>query len=101
MTGAGPEGPHTRPKAKPGSEVVRAGCTDLESICEPDGDPDALNLSNCGNVGSFFKILHSTGVEAGQAGWGLLRFLEEKGLRLITARTHFRTFWDNFVLDGF
>ena len=48
-TGAGPEGPGTRPKAKPGSEVVRAGCTDLESICEPDGDPDALNLSNCVN----------------------------------------------------
>ena len=58
-TGAGPEGPGTRPKAKPGSEVVRAGCTDLESICEPDGDPDALNLSNCGIVGSIFQKFYS------------------------------------------
>ena len=58
-TGAGPEGPGTRPKAKPGSEVVRAGCTDLESICEPDGDPDALNLSNCGIVGSIFQNFDS------------------------------------------
>ena len=58
-TGAGPEGPHTRPKAKPGSEVVRAGCTDLESICEPDGDPDALNLINCGIVGSIFQNFDS------------------------------------------
>ena len=58
-TGAGPEGPHTRPKAKPGSEVVRAGCTDLESICEPDGDPDALNLINRGIVGSIFQNFDS------------------------------------------
>ena len=58
-TGAGPEGPGTRPKAKPGSEVVRAGCTDLESICEPDGDPDALNLSNRGIVGSIFQNFDS------------------------------------------
>ena len=62
----------------------------MESICEPDGDPDALNLSNCGIVGSFFKILHSTGVEAGQAGWGLLRFCGRKRIETYNSQNAFQ-----------
>ena len=31
----------------------------MESICEPDGDPDALNLINRGIVGSIFQNFDS------------------------------------------
>ena len=100
MTGAGPEGPHTRPKAKPGSEVVRAGCTDLESICEPDGDPDALNLSNCGNVGSILKNF-AFNWSRGWPGWvGSFEVFGRKRIETYNSQNSFQDVLGPFCIGG-